>query len=108
MLLLKGTLYDMTVASFECGEVSKELVVYFNDMKKAIILNRSGSMIWNFITKAPEGAVISDTNIARHLQSSYELPEEKLPLLLSDVYDTIMKLSEEGAICLSAKEEYKG
>lgn len=104
VLSLRDNVYNAKITEHECGEVSKELVVYFTEMKKAIILNRSGSLIWKYLTDTPDDDTVSDLNIARHLQLTYDLPDEKMDLLLDDVYNTVMKLSEEQAICLNAIE----
>lgn len=104
VLSLKEKLYNVEIAEHECGEVSKELVVYFTDMKKAIILNRSGSLIWKYLTETSDDESVADLNIARRLQLTYDLPDEKMDLLLDDVYKTVMKLSEEQAISLNEVE----
>ena len=52
ILILSGTKYDFNTEAFEFETVNDETVLYFKDIKKALVLNNTCSVIWKMIAEA--------------------------------------------------------
>ena len=53
ILILSGTKYDFNTEAFEFETVNDETVLYFKDIKKALVLNNTCSVIWKMIAELP-------------------------------------------------------
>ena len=77
ILILSGTKYDFNTEAFEFETVNDETVLYFKDIKKALVLNNTCSVIWKMIAEAQqENSELSDESIADHLMERFHFPNE--------------------------------
>lgn len=87
ILILSDEKFNFTTEAFDFETVNDETVLYFKDLKKALILNNTCSMIWKMIAESQrEDSDLNDEVIADHLMEQFQLPEEERKNVKNDIY----------------------
>ncbi len=110
ILILSDVKYDFNTESFEFETVNDETVLYFKDIKKALVLNNTCSVIWTMIAKAQkENSGLSDEAIADHLINMFHLPNEMRERVKKDIYELFQNFLSENIIHMNViTEDNKG
>lgn len=109
-LILSDVKYNFTTEAFESETVNDEMVLYFKDLKKALILNNTCSVIWEMIAEAQQEDIeLNDETISSHLMEQFRLPEEMRQNVKTDIYELLQKFLTEKIVHMSViVEENKG
>ncbi len=105
-LVLSDVKHNFTTEAFDFETINDEIVLYFKDIKKALVLNTTCSMIWKMIEQAQENdSELNDDTMATHIIEHFQLPETMRKTVKKDIYDLFQNLITEKVIHMTAAEE---
>ncbi len=103
IIILSGVKFYLNMEEFETEKVNDEIVLYFKKIKKAMILNKTCSMIWSMVSEYQrEDGELSDEQIADYIMEQFGLPEEERNNIICDILELFPKLLEERVIHMKA------
>ena len=109
-LILSDVKFNFTTEAFDFETVNDETILYFKDIKKALVLNNTCSMIWKMIAEAQQkDGELNDESITDHLMEQFRLPEEMRRNVKNDIYELFQNFLAEKIVHMSViAEENKG
>ena len=85
-IILSGTEYDCLIREYEEEALEKEVMVYFKQAEKIILLNQTGSIVWKQLKEhSKNDSMLIDTEIVKEILDFFHLPEEMKETVERDV-----------------------
>ena len=97
--------YCIQISKYKSTNVSGENVVYFIEAKKAIILNKTGTIIWDMINIPDSDGTVDIEDITSKIMSEFGYDADLHDRVRDDIFVPLRKLSENGLITLEEISE---